>query len=286
MNTQQCLNEETLASYLEGLLDPALRAAAEQHLVGCDECRSQLAFYMRILDETVLKEEDSVVEEAISRWPERPAPEKSGWVARGWIGLAASLLLVVSLGVFLGLDRPDAETPEAMAKDLLENYRPFEARLSGQQYLARVVTRSSANSDFPVEAAVAAQLRRMGATNHISGIGFLLAGDFDEAIRHLELAVTQTPDEPAIRNDLGVAYLERHAETRAELDDNLQKAQREFEAAIGLEFSFVPSVYNSVLLYERRGLPGMTRSFSERYLSLDSESDWATEIQTRMEGSN
>ena len=45
----QCLTEETLTEYLEGSLDPALKAVSEVHLVACDGCREQLGYFMHLL---------------------------------------------------------------------------------------------------------------------------------------------------------------------------------------------------------------------------------------------
>ena len=56
-NHGECLTEETLTEYLEGVLDPALKAASEVHLIACDDCRNQLAFLMRVLNQEMTAEE-------------------------------------------------------------------------------------------------------------------------------------------------------------------------------------------------------------------------------------
>ena len=53
----RCLTEETLTEYLEGGLDPPVKAASEVHLIACDNCRSRLGFYMRLLAQEVSAEE-------------------------------------------------------------------------------------------------------------------------------------------------------------------------------------------------------------------------------------
>ena len=49
----QCLTEETLTEYLEGGMDPAIKAASEVHLIACDNCRSELGYFMRVLEEDI-----------------------------------------------------------------------------------------------------------------------------------------------------------------------------------------------------------------------------------------
>src|SRR5438552_7242313 len=79
----QCLTEETLTDYLEGGLDPAIRAASEVHLIGCDACRSKLGFYMRLLNEEISAEETAAIESLTADWEkkskERIAHRKGVW---------------------------------------------------------------------------------------------------------------------------------------------------------------------------------------------------------------
>jgi len=58
----ECLTDETLTEYLENGLDPAVKAASEVHLVACEDCRSQLAFFMHVLRPEVTPEEANALE--------------------------------------------------------------------------------------------------------------------------------------------------------------------------------------------------------------------------------
>src|SRR6266700_1458366 len=64
----QCLTEETLTDYLEGELDPPIKAASEVHLIVCDECRGRLGFFMRLMKEDVGTEEAAAVETIAQQW--------------------------------------------------------------------------------------------------------------------------------------------------------------------------------------------------------------------------
>ena len=62
MDHGQCITEETLTEYLEGRLDPAIKAASEVHLVSCDDCRHHLVFYMRLLNQEIQPDESGAIE--------------------------------------------------------------------------------------------------------------------------------------------------------------------------------------------------------------------------------
>src|SRR5215475_1218786 len=86
VNHGQCLTDETLTDYLEGGLEPAVKAATEAHLIICDHCRTKLAFFMRLLKD-VQPEEEVAIREAQDQWArahrDRQVPARRG-KRRGW----------------------------------------------------------------------------------------------------------------------------------------------------------------------------------------------------------
>src|ERR1051326_6606986 len=101
MDHGQCLTEETLTDYLEGGLDPAIKAASEVHLLGCEACRSRLGFYMRLLNEDMSPEETTAIESFTVEWEkkrnERIARYTGGWRRRllSITAVAAALIMGV-----------------------------------------------------------------------------------------------------------------------------------------------------------------------------------------------
>ena len=282
MNNQQCLKEDSLTGYLEGQLDPAIRAATEQHLVGCDDCRSHLAFYMRILDDDVLKEEDLAVEEAISQWLGRGVPTQAKKKASGagwWFAAAASVLMAFTVGIFFDGGRIDIG-PETIVKGHLRENRPFESRLSDQQFLRFILTRSIPEAEV---GSIQVDFERLGAGDYLTGLFYLTQKRFGLAIDHLERAALETPADAAVRNDLGVAYLESGGMTLEERTTNLRRAEEEFLAALELDESFLPAMFNKIVLADLQGDPDQVERFSYSYLALDPQSDWADEVRDRLE---
>ncbi len=284
MVQKKCISDDTLTGYLEGLLDSPVRNATEQHLIGCDACRSRLVFYMRILDEDVREEEESLVSAAIEQWGQRPVEVEKRRPALSvkWLAIAASVLFAATAGIFITANRSPVPTPVEIVDLLLSSDRPFEARLSQQPYRPLFLTRGTDARDFPIDP-LEAEMLRQAASNHMMGTFYLLNRDFDTAIRYLELAAGQLEDDAAVQNDLGVAYLEGSDSLDEDLVVSLSRARRHFEGALALDSEFEPAAYNLTLLFLRLDLDAEARSRQERYLELDPESEWADEVRRLLE---
>jgi tetratricopeptide (TPR) repeat protein len=276
----KCLNDDTLTSYLEGLLDAPVRNATEQHLIGCDNCRNQLVFYMRILDEDVREEEDSLVSAAMDQWGQQPIEVKRrrSPLQVKWLAIAASVLFAVTAGLFVTANRSPVPTPVEIVDLLLSSDRPFEARLSQQPYQPLFLTRGANSPDFPIDP-LEAEMLRQAASNHMMGTFYLLNQDFDTAIKYLELAAEQLGDDAAVQNDLGVAYMEKSVPSAEELAVSLSRARQQFELALVQDAAFAPAAYNLTLLFLRLDLDAEARERQERYLELDPDSEWADEVR-------
>src|SRR5438094_10134497 len=94
----RCLTEETLTEYLEGGLDPPVKAASEVHLIACDNCRSRLGFYMRLLAQEVSAEEAKTLAGITAEWDKRRpttnAP-RTAILPRWLVAVAAAGVLVL-----------------------------------------------------------------------------------------------------------------------------------------------------------------------------------------------
>ena len=280
MVQRKCLNEETLTGYLEGLLDAPVRAAVEQHVVGCDSCRSQLAFYMRILDEDVREEEESVVQAAMERWSRQPVPA-SGEVFSPMKGLAiaASLLLMATVTVFVSVNWNSGPSAGEVMERLLTEERPFEARLALQQYIPR--TRAP-NMDAGASRRLDLNLLGgAGAGNYSLGMFYLLEKNFEMAIDHLEVAVDEADAarKPAVHNDLGVAHLERDFDSPAQQVMDMNIARESFEASLALDSRFAPALFNLAILFSRQDLAAEAEARAKAYVDLDGDSQWADELR-------
>lgn len=291
--SKNCLNEETLASYLDDSLQVVARVAAEEHLVSCDACRSRLVYYMRILDDDIREEEEPVVAAAMEAWdPARiPAPVARGWLAAArshlvQLALVASVLTAVALGAILGLYNPrPVETAELLEAQLRRG-RPFAARTSLQEeaedWVALEGTRDAITASAENTDETGIGLNEPGGEspgNHVLGLQYLIAGDFELAEYYLFEALMEADSAPEIQNDLGVTYLERSKRDAAAEEMDYRLSRDYFQTAIELDSDYLPAQFNLALLYDRMDLrPALTEQVTT-YLETDPDSGWAEELR-------
>jgi tetratricopeptide (TPR) repeat protein len=280
----QCLTDETLTEYLEGSLEPAIRAASEVHLVSCETCRDQLAFFMRVLQPDVSSDEAGALKAITAEWDKRGTNERTlrprikGSKALLAVAAVAAVFVVGLVSAWVvrqGSAEPKSATE--VVQLLLDQSRPFEARLAGQSH--RPIVRIRGTDDTGVSyGLLAGELTRRSANSHEMGRFYLLQKDFSRAIPYLEIAEREVGAGAAVHNDLGVAYLEGGDGAR------LERAQAELLHALWEDRSFAPAVFNLALFYERTNATALAEAQWKRYLELDSKSDWAKEARGRLQG--
>lgn len=266
-----------MADYLEGgALTPVVKAACEVHLIACDHCRENLAAFMRVLQPEITPQENNAIEEVLAKWERRdarPAPLPrpfSRWKQALTYGAIASVLALVA---FMG-GRGFRATPDELVYAAMTKFRPFEARLSNQPHVAFTAKRApDGEPDFE---SLRKEVARRSADSYQLGRFELLAGKYDEAVEQLEVAASEKRT-AEVRNDLGVAYFNRNR------NGDLRLARENLEAAIELDNTFEPAVFNLVLLNEVEGLTAdANQKTINRYLELDPDSDWAKELSNRI----
>jgi tetratricopeptide (TPR) repeat protein len=281
----QCLTEETLAEYLDGGMDPAIKAASEVHLIACDECRGALGFFMKVLDEEVSGDESQALEAINFEWDQKKHQRRIRRTGthRGWLfglfGVAAVLILGV-ISVHSIMDRRgEPKSAGEVVQLLLAQHRPFEARMADEPHIPIVRTRGEDDPGAAYDL-LAGEMTKLSANSHEMGRFYLLQKDFARALPYLEIAGREVGAPAAVHNDLGVALLESGDVSQ------LSKAGQEFQRALELDSGFAPAVFNLALSYERMGELAQAALQWKRYLDLDPKSDWAKEAQGRLQGLN
>jgi hypothetical protein len=278
----QCLADETLTEYLEGHLDPAMRAVSEVHLVSCQRCREQLAFFMRVLQPDVSAEEESQLQAIADKWDKNKVgagvhPRRlltARWLV-GWVAVAA---LIVG-GVSIWFVRHSAEPGSAteVVQLLLGQTRPFEARMAGQPHRAIVPRTRGVENSGGYYSLLSGEMTRLQASGYEMGRFYLLQKDFTRALPYLEMAERESGASAAVHNDLGVALMEGGNA------DQFEKAGTEFLHAIKQDASFADPVFNLALFYERTNARVRAEAQWKQYLEMDSKSEWATEARERLQ---
>ena len=280
----QCLTDETLTEYLEGGLEPAVKAASEVHLISCDECRNQLAFFMRVLQPDVTLEEANSVKAIAAQWGKktdnRAMPQRKLMFPRLLVALASVAAVLVISVMLVWIVRERAAEPKSASEVvqlLLTQNRPFESRMAGEPHRPIIRTRGSESPGVSYSL-LAGEMTRLSANSHEMGRFYLLQKDFGRAIPYLEIAEREVGASAAVHNDLGVAYLESGNAAQ------LEKAGSEFLHALQEDKSFAAAAFNLALFYERTNAAAQAEAQWKRYLELDANSDWATEAWGRLQG--
>jgi tetratricopeptide (TPR) repeat protein len=281
----QCLTDETLTDYLEGVLDPPVKAASETHLIACDDCRVKLAFFIRLLRDERQPTEAIAVRTIQDEWVRarhnRRLPGHRITGSRKWKIVSGSVAaaLLFALGARVAIDyKGEPETAHEVIHLLLAANRPFEARISDQPHLTYTVTRGPSDSARSSYSLLAGQMNRLSATAYEMGQFVLLQKDFRNAIQYLELASQEAGASAAVHNDLGVAYME------SRIDSNQSKAIAEFRRALAAQPDFLPAAFNLAVLYERMGRNEQAEAQWMQYIELETDDGWKSEARSRLEG--
>ena len=251
MNHGQCLADEMLTEYLEGGLDPAVRAASEAHLVACDKCRIRLAYFMRLLKQEIEPAEELALSAAQQAWTRRQGDRQvlgtRSRRTRRWTivsgGIAAAVAFAIGTAYVvdrIGEPRSAAEVIQL----LLAEKRPFEARSAGS-LTPRTRVLVLLATPAPPYSLLTGQMRELSASAHEMGKFYLLQKDFGRAIEYLALAEREPGASADVHNDYGVALLESGNAS------DVFKAATEFRHALAAKPDYAPAVFNLAILYER-----------------------------------
>ena len=280
----ECLADETLADYLSGDLDPAIRAACEVHLASCDSCRRSLAALMRLLRTATTAEEEVRLQAISKSWDDRYLPAfpvrqpRAGFLHRGWLvaltGVAALLLFVAIPSWITSYRNGTLQTPGDILLMLMSRGRPFEAQLAEEPHLDRVRGRIARPDVDYVQ--LGQEMTQRSADQYEMGKFYLIQGDVDGALPNLETAEKDPGAPAAVHNDLGVAYMELSGK------EKWARAEEEFNHAVDRNPNYLPAIFNLSILYDREEKYSDADDARRKYLRLDSKSGWANEVQLRL----
>jgi tetratricopeptide (TPR) repeat protein len=277
----ECLADEILTDYMAGALDPAIKIAAESHLVACDICRMKLAFFMRLLRERVDDKEQIAIQAIHEKGADKDRRLPSWRRSRRKFMMASSgvaAALLVTAGAWFTVDHTgEPRSASEVIQLLLQKNRPFEARISGQPFLPYSFTRGESETANSYSL-LAGQMNRLAATTYEMGQFYLLQKDFTNAIMYLELASREPGATAETHNDLGVAYMESGIGT------NEVKAIAEFRRALAGKPDFLPAAFNLAVVYERLGKVDQAEAQWNQYMQLESNGSWKDEAKAKLEG--
>jgi len=265
-----CLDPETVAAFAEGRLRRRQIGHVVAHLQQCKEC---------LLDVQAAKDAMALAEPA--------EQEDAGALRWRWIAIAAAVLIVlVAIPLLWRGTWHSRDTTARLVALASTDARPVESRTTGGFAWAPYVgpMRAGESESDPRklqlngiagDAVARAEKDDSADAQHDAGIALLIVERPLVAIARLRAAVTQSPDEAAIWNDLAAA---QHA---AGLE---QEALTSVERALQLDAHMREALFNRAVILERMRRRDDARAAWDEYLKVDSATPWAKEAQRRRSG--
>ena len=288
-----CPDPALIAAHADRRLSGAEAARMDEHIAGCPDCYEVFAATVQFgLSEPEAETEG--VKPAEARLGAAGARLRSPLFTR-WVGLAAAAALVVALGLWFyrtQLPRPSAPLVAELA-EAMGARRFIEPRLTGGFRHGRLITLRSGEASQGLDAqpgsvlAAVARIRERaeGDTSPEAlgalGVTYLVSGDTAAAVKSLESASAQKPDDARLLSDLSAAYLVRakQADEPADIPKALEVAER----AIVLPGAPTEAYFNRALALESLHLVDAARKAWQDYLDRDSSSAWADEARQHLE---
>ncbi len=251
----------------------------DEHIAGCSDCYEVFAETVRF------------------GLREAPAPALA-FVRRPVFKLAAGLAIAAALVLALSLRlyRVPSRRAAPLVAELAEAMgarRFIEPRLTGGFHHGRLITLRSGETPHGLDAqspavlGAVARIRERAESDASPealgalGITYLVSGDVAAAVKALESASAQEPENARLLSDLAAAYLARAAQADEPAD--IPQALEAAEKAIALKDAPPEAWFNRALALERLHLVDAARKAWEDYLQRDSASAWAEEARQHLE---
>lgn len=283
LDSSRCPDPEILAAFVAGTLSGTEFEMTANHVNDCDDCRTIVAEAAR----ANRGDYGDVVPFVLPAAASKPARHR----AIRWLiaAAAAAVIGIVYISVPRGAthDRRVRELAEAMPRD----GRYLEARLSGGfrwEPLRSVPRAEGAPPDageMKVIGAAGELLEKTAGDSsadgqHARAMAFLLAGRPSEA-NALLTKVADAKKDAATWSDLAAARYT--AGVRTDDPEDLASALAAADEALRIDPQFPEALFNRALIVERLGLRRQARAAWQRYLAVDTNSDWAREARQHLD---
>lgn len=157
------------------------------------------------------------------------------------------------------------------------NYHPYERKRGGAENSD--IDRDQINYAM-AELTKAVASHPTAETRHALGRLYLLLGDFDKAQEQMVEALKGSPQNAKLYTDIAALFYERSKYT--EKVTLLSKAVEHYDSAIKLDPQLAEAWFNRALCYEGMALYDKARLDWEKYLEIDTGSQWANEARDRL----
>jgi CHAT domain-containing protein/tetratricopeptide (TPR) repeat protein len=285
-----CPDPALIAAHADRRLAGDEAARMDEHIAGCPDCYEVFAETVQF---GLSEGEDAGVKRSGAA---AAAPlafvRRPGFRLAAGLAIAAALLLALSLRLYRVPSHRAAPLVAELA-DAMGARRFIEPRLTGGFHHGRLITLRSGETPQGLDAqppavlAAVARIRERAESDASPealgalGITYLVSGDVAAAVKALESASAQEPENGRLLSDLAAAYLARA--TQADEPADIPKALEAAEKAIALKDAPTEAWFNRALALERLHLVDAARKAWDDYLQRDSALGWADEARQHLE---
>lgn len=263
-------SDAEFAEFLEGRRGDSRRPQLIEHFTQCDDCRSLLAAVSSTLhDDDVLRSTRRRGAFSLTR-------------LQFWAS-AAAVAAIVSGTALIPTLRPSVSQAKAPLVAATALSRCFEGRLTGgfEASALQPVTRSGTHAiekDLYLAAAASRSLELASSLSLADrlaneGVVRLVIGRPDEGIERLREALSHSPANASLMNDLAVALLEQAR--RRDSPHSAAEALELVEQALEREPSQLEPLFNRALALDRLGMVDQAEQAYLVYLGRDPGSRWS-----------
>jgi CHAT domain-containing protein/tetratricopeptide (TPR) repeat protein len=300
-----CLTDTEWLDVAAGLLPEAKTRELMKHAAQCGHCGPLLKNAAEALSEEVTTSEETLLASLSSarpEWQRNMASTLRGtaqgrkkvlwwramfvWPTPAYAFAAIAAAIVAWIGVRT-LRPPSAEQLLAQA---YSEHRTLEVRIPGAKYTPVQAERGVGGSNFDkppsllkAELLIGENLRKSPndpAWLEARARADLLDGNYESAIKSLQLALETQPDSPALLTDLGSAYFVRAESANQPIDYG--NAVESLGKALAKSPDDPVALFNHALACDRLFLYSQEMDDWEHYLRVDRQGEWSDDARRRL----
>ena len=275
-----CLDDATIASFVDGTIDADSRRRVVAHIASCPDCYELVTGVLQIEDgRTNAAKEHVFIHGDATGEGVAPSPKVLPFRRRGLA--AAAAIVAVAASVLFGVFSRGSELDTLV--DVVGSERLTMARPTGGFHYGplRSPLRGSVETGNLQLAAEAARLQERATSTkapadlHALGVAQLLSGDIDASIGSLQSAAQSRPRDAALRADLGAAHMTRFVNTGDQAEATA--ALTALDEALALSPSVKEASFNKALLLQQLERYPEAVAAWNNYLELSDDAGWRDE---------
>lgn len=314
-----CPADETWPNLAAGLIREEEAARNVAHAARCDWCGPLLKESMEDLAQDATAEEQEALDKLPSASPgwqfamakkmaaasgdadatalvgkgEKPrsSKEKAGfswWPKLVWAGAGLAVVLVA---VLVGIRLTREPDVNALLAQAYSKKRTIELRMPGAAHGPMKVQRGSGDLDLAPEFYRAKDIIETQSAKHPEDPAWLqaqarahiLEWKYDNAIRELDRALEQKPDDPGLLLDKAIALFERAKKNSSNSDIDYGEAAQELSKVLEIRPDDSVALFNRAIVYKESDRFDEAIADLEHYLTLDQEGPWADEAKDELQ---